>query len=105
MKPIIYEDINKIFENLSKRFSWEKVFENRYLIALKKKNSSITLEPGGQIELSGSPKENLFQTCREVNEHQKELNNVCEELGIDFMGMGVLQSGYKTHSFNAQKKI
>ncbi len=90
LKPIVYEDINKIFQSLSERFSWEKVFENNYLIALKKKKSSITLEPGGQIELSGSPKENLFETCREVNEHQKELSNVCEELGIDFMGMGVL---------------
>ena len=56
----------------------------------KKNNSSISLEPGGQIELSGAPLKNLFHTCAEVNSHQDELNSVCEELDINFMGMGVL---------------
>ena len=55
-----------------------------------KKIIHLSLEPGGQIELSGAPLENLFETCAEVNSHQDELNSVCEELDIDFMGMGVL---------------
>ena len=48
------------------------------------------MEPGGQLELSGAPLENLFQTCSEVNTHKDELNNVCISLEINFMGMGVL---------------
>ena len=45
------------------------------LVAAESNNASITLEPGGQIELSGSPLKSLFETCREVNSHQKELDN------------------------------
>ncbi len=90
LKPIVYEDIEKIFKLLSKKFFWEKKYENNYLISLKKKDASITLEPGGQIELSGAPLSNLFETCKEVNEHHKELIDVCKKLEIDFMGIGVL---------------
>ena len=90
LEPINYEDIKKILENLSIKFGWEKVYEENSVIGLKKSDASISLEPGGQIELSGAPFENLFQTCREVNTHQAELNSICEELDIEFMGMGVL---------------
>ena len=90
LKPITYEDILKIFNGLSERYLWKKKIENNYLVALEKDGSSITLEPGGQIELSGSPKDSLFETCKEVNEHQKELDDICKNLEIDFMGMGVL---------------
>ena len=90
LEPINYEDIKKILENLSKKFGWEEIYEENNLIGLKKNDASISLEPGGQIELSGAPLENLFQTCKEVNTHQVELNSVCEELDIEFMGMGVL---------------
>ena len=90
LKPIEYNDIEEILTKLSLRFGWKKIFEEKKIIGLKRDNSSISLEPGGQIELSGAPLQNLFQTCIEVNKHQDELNSVCEDLDIDFMGMGVL---------------
>ncbi len=90
LSPISIEDIQNIFRSLSTKYNWKKVFENENIIELKKNKSSITLEPGGQIELSGAPLQNLFQTCSEVNQHQDELNDVCKELEIEFMGMGVL---------------
>ena len=90
LKPITYEDILKIFNGLSEKYFWKKKIENNFLVALEKDGSSITLEPGGQIELSGSPKDSLFETCKEVNEHQRELDDICKNLQIDFMGMGVL---------------
>jgi len=90
LKPIQYEKIKLLFLSLTKDFSWEKVFENEKLIGLKKNGSSITLEPGGQIELSGAPVENLFQTCQQVNTHKNELKDVSDSLNIDYMGMGVL---------------
>ena len=89
LEPIKYQDIEKILKKLSIKFGWKKIFEEKKIIGLKN-NSSISLEPGGQIELSGAPLQNLFHTCAEVNSHQDELNSVCEELDIDFMGMGVL---------------
>ena len=90
LEPIKYSDIEKILTSLSSRFGWTKIFEEKKIIGLKRGDSSISLEPGGQIELSGAPLKNLFETCMEVNSHQDELNAVCEDLDIDFMGMGVL---------------
>ena len=87
LEPINYSDIQKILTKLSLKFGWEKIFEEKKIIGLKRHNASISLEPGGQIELSGAPLKNLFETCVEVNSHQDELNAVCEDLGIDFMGM------------------
>ena len=74
----------KIFLKLSKKYNWEKIFEGTNLIALKKDKASITLEPGGQVELSGAPMNNLFETCKEVNQHQNELDDVCKSVDIDF---------------------
>ena len=90
LRPIIFEDIQKIFIDLSNKYSWEKVLENKKIIELRKNGASITLEPGGQIELSGAPFKNLFQTCREVNQHHDELNEICKNYEIEFMGIGVL---------------
>ena len=70
LKPIDFDDIESIFSMLSKKYLWEKKYEGKKLIGLKKNKSSITLEPGGQIELSGAPMKRLFETCKEVNIHQ-----------------------------------
>ena len=90
LEPINFQDIQQIFLKLSNKYNWEKVFEDSNLIALKKNNASITLEPGGQIELSGAPMKNLFETCKEVNQHQSELDDICKTMDIDFLGMGLL---------------
>ena len=89
-KPINYEKISLLFSALNESFGWKKIYEGSNIVALEKAGCSITLEPGGQIELSGAPLENLFQTCEEVNLHQSELNSVSEKLGINYMGMGFL---------------
>lgn len=49
---------------------------------------SISLEPGGQFELSGAPLETLHQTCAEVNSHLYQVKAVAEELGLGFLGIG-----------------
>ena len=90
LEPIVFEDIQKIFNQLSIKYGWQKIFEESNVIALKKNGASITLEPGGQIELSGAPLISLFETCAEVNKHQKELDDICKQFDIDFLGMGVL---------------
>ena len=64
--------INTFFNELSKN-DWLPVYEEENIIALKKNLQSITLEPGGQIELSGAPLKDLHSTCKETNEHLKLL--------------------------------
>ncbi|MDX2222749.1 MAG: glutamate--cysteine ligase [Rhodospirillaceae bacterium] len=71
------------------RFGWERVFEGDNVIALKQSGTgSISLEPGGQFELSGAPLETVHQTCTEVNEHLAQVKTVGNELGVGMLGLG-----------------
>jgi len=71
------------------RFGWEPVVEAGNVIALENDaRCSITLEPGGQFELSGAPLETIHQTCDEVHEHLRQVREVCEELGLGMIGLG-----------------
>ena len=58
-------------------------------IGLKKDNQHVSLEPGGQVELSGAPLRTLHETCREVNAHLDQCKEIAEELGIIFLGLGL----------------
>ncbi len=71
------------------RFGWRPVIEEGNIIALENDaRCSITLEPGGQFELSGAPLETVHQTCDEVHEHLREVREVCDELGLGMIGLG-----------------
>src|SRR3954453_22032747 len=71
------------------RFGWEPVREKGNIIALTNDSRcSITLEPGGQFELSGAPLETVHQTCEEVHEHLRQVREVCDELGLGMIGLG-----------------
>ncbi|GAB3368684.1 glutamate--cysteine ligase [Lysobacter rhizosphaerae] len=70
------------------RFGWAPVDEHGRTIALLKDGASVTLEPAGQLELSGAPLENIHQTCMEVGSHLKEVKAVADELQLGFLGMG-----------------
>jgi len=91
LSPLEYEGeagVRALLEGLTK-FGWKPVTENGNPIALvKPDNSSITLEPAGQVELSGAPLENIHQTCSEVSEHLKQVKSVAKDLGIGFIGLG-----------------
>jgi glutamate--cysteine ligase len=91
--PLGYEGPNGIralLEGLT-RFGWSPVMENGNPIALlAADNSSITLEPGGQVELSGAPLETIHQTCDEVGEHLKQVKEICQELDVGMFGLGYL---------------
>ncbi|MBL9012380.1 MAG: glutamate--cysteine ligase [Alphaproteobacteria bacterium] len=71
-----------------KRFGWEGVFEGETLIGLKSGLGAISLEPGGQFELSGAPLKSIHETCEEVNLHLEQVREVATELGIGFLGLG-----------------
>lgn len=91
LRPLDYEGgrgIRAILDGLT-RFGWTPVYEKDKVIALGKDDgSSVTLEPAGQVELSGAPLSNLHQTCREVNEHLDQVKAVAADMNVGLMGLG-----------------
>src|SRR5262249_35072441 len=85
-----YEDPNGIRALLEglQRFGWEPVMDGPNVIGLSGGQASISLEPGGQLELSGAPLQTLHQTCGEVQEHLRQGREVSDELGVGFLGLG-----------------
>jgi glutamate--cysteine ligase len=70
------------------RFGWQPVEENGRVIALVRGGASVSLEPAGQLELSGAQLETVHQTCSEVDSHLREVRTVADELQLGFLGMG-----------------
>ena len=70
------------------RFGWEPISEGSNVIALRKDGASITLEPGGQFELSGAMLKTVHNTCDEVHTHLAQVQEVASELDIGFIGLG-----------------
>lgn len=70
------------------RFGWTPVQEKGRTIALLRNGASVTLEPAGQLELSGAAVETLHQTCVETGTHLNEVAQVAGELQLGFLGMG-----------------
>jgi len=91
LRPLEYEGENGIKTLLEKltRFGWQPVSEGGKVIALKQNDgSSITLEPAGQVELSGAPVMDIHETCKEVGTHLQQVKSVAAEMGIAFLGLG-----------------
>ncbi len=92
LKPLPYDGprgIHAILKGLASQFGWREVTENGNAIALlDDSGASITLEPGGQLELSGALLEDVHQTCKEVYTHLKQVKAISDPLGIAFLGMG-----------------
>ena len=92
LSPLPYDGprgIRAMLEGMVQYCNWQPVVEAGNLIALIcPEGGSITLEPGGQLELSGAPLENIHQTCEEVNRHLKQVREVGDQLDIGFLGLG-----------------
>ena len=71
------------------RYNWEPEEQDGNIIALKRDKAQITLEPGGQIELSGEPCDTIHCTYGEFTQHIRELLEVSEPLDIVFLGLGM----------------
>jgi glutamate--cysteine ligase len=71
------------------RFGWDPVEEAGRVIALTRGDgASVTLEPAGQLELSGAQLQTIHETCREVGGHLLEVKTVADDLRLGFLGMG-----------------
>ena len=93
LKTVSYDEQNGIKNILEKltTIGWTPLYDDNQhtIIALKRGKEAITLEPGGQIELSGAPLDNIHETCEETTNHLKELKKIGNELNFILLGMGV----------------
>ncbi|MDU8946074.1 glutamate--cysteine ligase [Ovoidimarina sediminis] len=91
LKPLPYDgprSIRAMLEGLRNRYGWAPVEEAGNIIGLEKDGANVSLEPGGQLELSGAPLETIHETCDEVNAHLREVQSVADEIGAGFIGLG-----------------
>ncbi|GGD88889.1 glutamate--cysteine ligase [Tsuneonella deserti] len=70
-------------------FGWKPVEENGNIIALTGPDGAISLEPAGQLELSGAPLRSLHETCAETGRHLDQVKSIGERLDIGFLGLGM----------------
>ncbi|MEM7046583.1 MAG: glutamate--cysteine ligase [Pseudomonadota bacterium] len=93
LRPLGYHGergIAKILDEMQ-RFGWQAQREEGNIIALvNESGASISLEPGGQLELSGAPLASVHETCAEVRTHLAHMREVCEVLGVGLLGAGHL---------------
>ncbi|CAM5773607.1 glutamate--cysteine ligase [Mesorhizobium amorphae] len=82
--------IRSILEGMQEKLGWDPILDEGRIIGLVEPTGqgAISLEPGGQFELSGAPVESIHQTCREGNAHLAQVREIAEPLGIRFLGLG-----------------
>src|SRR3954451_14120035 len=93
-RPVSYEgrrSIRALLEGMQLLLGWEPIMENGNIIGLfdVTGGGAISLEPGGQFELSGAPVETVHQTCTELMAHLAQLREIARPLGIGFLGLGM----------------
>ncbi|QPC86821.1 glutamate--cysteine ligase [Mesorhizobium sp. NBSH29] len=82
--------IRALLEGMQRTLGWDPIIDDGRIIGLVEPTGqgAISLEPGGQFELSGAPVETIHQTCREGNAHLAQVREIAEPLGIRFLGLG-----------------
>ena len=93
LSPVPYEgerSIKALLDGMALMLGWEPIIDAGKIIGLVEPTGAgaISLEPGGQFELSGAPLDTIHQTCRESNAHLAQLREIAEPLGIGFLGIG-----------------
>ncbi|MGN6496938.1 MAG: glutamate--cysteine ligase [Tsuneonella sp.] len=72
-----------------REFGWEPIEEGGQVIAMRGSDGTVSLEPAGQLELSGAPLETLHQTCDETGRHLQQVKAIGERCGVGFLGLGM----------------
>lgn len=80
--------IRDLLMNLTE-FGWEPIVEGGQVIAMKGADGTVSLEPAGQLELSGAPLETLHQTCEETGRHLAQVKTIGDKLGLGYLGLGM----------------
>jgi len=91
LSPLPYEgerSIKAVLKGLQHQFGWIPVLEGDNIVGLEKDGANVSLEPGGQLELSGAPLTSIHETCDEVNAHLNDVRTVARKIGVRFIGLG-----------------
>jgi len=91
-RPVPYEGergIGALLERVAAEDDWQRHLEGDHLLALEKGGATITLEPGGQLELSGAPLRTIFETCAEFNRHLDLIRRVSEPADLVWLSLGM----------------
>lgn len=83
------DGIGELLRRTAEIDDWEPISEAGNVIALRQGGASITLEPGGQMELSGAPLRTIHETCDEFHSHLELMKRVSEPLGLVWLGLGI----------------
>lgn len=89
--PLPYDgprSIRALLEGLRDRFNWQPVLEQGKIIGLSRNGANVSLEPGGQFELSGAPLATTHEVAAELQNHFDEVRAITEGWGVGFMGIG-----------------
>ncbi len=90
-RPLPYDgarSITALFDGLQANFGWAPVSEGGNVIGMTRNGANISLEPGGQFELSGAAVATLHEQDAELHNHLDEVRSIADPLGIRFMGIG-----------------
>jgi len=92
--PVPYDGargIRALLEGMQLLLGWEPIMDGPNIIGLSDVTGggAISLEPGGQFELSGAPVSSIHRTCSELMAHLAQLREVAEPLGVGFLGLGM----------------
>ena len=89
-QPVVYDGDHGIKALLYKmsQFGWEPIYENNLPLGLYRGNTKITLEPGGQLELSTAPSNDVHHIFREIRSTKEEFVTVARELGVSYLALG-----------------
>ncbi len=91
LQPLPYDgprSIRALMEGLRDQFGWTPVMEQDKLIGLTRNGANVSLEPGGQFELSGAPFLSVHETAAELDNHLAEVRALADPMGVRFMGIG-----------------
>ncbi|MFN3642039.1 MAG: glutamate--cysteine ligase [Gemmobacter sp.] len=91
LAPLPYDgprSVRAVLEGLRDRFGWTPVHEGEAIIGLTRDGANVSLEPGGQLELSGALLVSVHDTAAETARHLAEVRAVAEPLGVRFLGLG-----------------
>jgi glutamate--cysteine ligase len=96
-KPAPYQPagIAALLEQLQQELQWDRIVQDGNLIGLADPitGAAISLEPGGQFELSGAPLQTLHETSDEIDAHYKASCAAAKALGLSFLGLGFWPAG------------
>ena len=110
LTPVPYDgprSIRAMLEGLRDRFGWTPIIEAGNIIGLNEPGGggSISLEPGGQFELSGALLGDVHETCLEVHEHLAQVREIGDALGIGFLGLGFMSGSIVSSAITFGRRL